>query len=140
MKTYTILGAPRCAGCGPPSVSREEQIVSTNLYLVFSKRPEAVSASDYDRWYEAHAQENIESPGFLNARRFELGQVNGAPAPYEHLAVYEYEGEMDQWRAGLNERITSGAIVLPEWFPQIQFGSWDCRPRSGLLQPARLAR
>ena len=113
--------------------------MSTNLYLVFSKRPEAVSASDYDRWYETHAQENIESPGFLNARRFELGQVNGTPAPYEHLAVYEYEGAMEQWRAGLNERIKTGAIVLPEWFPQIQFGSWDCQPRSGLLQPARLA-
>ena len=31
-----------------------------------------------------------------------------------------------------------GDIELPEWFPQIQFGSWDCQPRSGLLQPARL--
>jgi hypothetical protein len=45
---------------------------------------------------------------------------------------------MEQWRAGLNERIKSGDIVLPEWFPQIQFGSWDCRSLSGLLQPARL--
>ncbi len=36
---------------------------------------------------------------------------------------------MEQWRAGLNERIKTGAIVLPEWFPQIQFGSWDCQPR-----------
>jgi hypothetical protein len=111
---------------------------STNLYLVFSKRPEAISAADYDRWYEAHAQENIESPGFLNARRFELSHVNGPAAPFEHLAVYEYEGEMAGWRASLTERIESKDINLPEWFPQIQFGSWDCRPVSGVLTPARL--
>ena len=112
--------------------------MSTNLYLVFSKRPEAVSASDYDRWYETHAQENIESPGFLNARRFELGQVNGTPAPYEHLAVYEYEGAMEQWRAGLNERIKSGDIVLPSGSHRSSSVAGIASRCSGLLQPARL--
>jgi hypothetical protein len=114
--------------------------VATNLYLVFSKRPEALSAADYDRWYEAHAQENIESPGFLNARRFALSQTTGEAAPYEHLAVYEYEGSMERWRTSLDQRIESGDVKLPEWFPQITFGAWDCRPASGLLEPARRAR
>ncbi len=112
----------------------------TNLYLVFSKRPEAISAAEYDRWYETHAQENIESPGFLNARRFNLAPSTGNPGPFEHLAVYEYEGSQEQWRTDLDRRIESGDIDLPEWFPQIQFGSWDCAPASGLLQPARPAR
>jgi hypothetical protein len=114
--------------------------VPTNLYLVFSKRPEAISAAEYDRWYEAHAQENIESPGFLNARRFGLTPSTGNPGPFEHLAVYEYEGSQERWRTDLDARIASGDIDLPEWFPQIQFGSWDCAPVSGLLQPARPGR
>jgi hypothetical protein len=109
--------------------------VSNNLYLVFSRRPEAISAADYDRWYEAHAQENIESPGFVNARRFDIHQSNGPAQPFEHLAVYEFAGEMERWRSDLNRRIETGDVSLPAWFPQIQFGSWECTPASGLLQP-----
>ena len=111
-----------------------------NLYLVFSEKPDQISMDEYHQWYTAHAQENIESPGFLNARRFDLTPATGAPGPFEHLAVYEYEGTQERWRSDLDARIASGAITLPEWFPQIQFGSWDCAPASGVLTPARLAR
>jgi hypothetical protein len=111
--------------------------VATNLYLVFSKPPEEISAHAYDEWYERHAAENIESPGFLNARRFALTPAVGTPGAFTHLAVYEYEGEMERWRVDLNRRIESGDIVLPDWFKRIDFGSWDCSPRSGLLQPSR---
>ena len=45
-----------------------------------------------------------------------------------HLALYEYEGELARWRADLEERIGNGKIVLPEWFPEIRFGSWECTP------------
>ena len=112
--------------------------MAPNLYLVFSKRPEAVSAEDYDRWYEAHAQENIESPDFLSARRFNLTPQRGNEGPFQHLALYEYAGTQERWRTSLNERIESGDVKLPEWFPQIEFGAWDCEPASGLLTPARL--
>ena len=112
--------------------------MAKNVYLVFSKRPEGISAGDYDRWYEAHAQENIESPGFLNARRFNITPQRGNEGPFEHLAVYEYEGTQEQWRTDLSGRIESGDVKLPEWFPQITFGGWDCAPASGLLKPARL--
>ncbi|HEV7642107.1 MAG TPA: hypothetical protein VGO39_14670 [Gaiellaceae bacterium] len=109
--------------------------MATNLYLVFSKRPETIPADEYDRWYEEHAQENIESPGFVNARRFSLNQVNGPAQPFEHLAVYEFAGEMERWRSDLTRRIETRDVVLPAWFPQIQFGSWECSPVSPLLQP-----
>jgi hypothetical protein len=59
---------------------------------------------------------------------------------FEHLAVYEYEGPQEQWRSDLDARIASGDVKLPEWFPQIRFGSWDCTPASGLLTPARPGR
>ena len=115
--------------------------MSTNLYLVFSKRPEAVSAADYDRWYETHAQENIESPGFLNARRFELspGQRR-AGARSSTSRVYEYEGAMEQWRAepqrAHQERRRRAARVVPA-DPVRQLGlraarAACSRPRSAL--------
>ena len=113
--------------------------MAKNVYLVFSKRPEGISAGDYDRWYEAHAQENIESPGFLSARRFNVTPQRGSEGPFEHLALYEYEGTQEQWRTDLSGRIERGDVKLPEWFPQIEFGAWDCEPASGLLTPARLA-
>lgn len=112
--------------------------MAANLYLVLSKRPETISAEDYDRWYEAHAQENIESPGFLSARRYNIAAQNGNEGPFQHLSLYEYEGTQEQWRTDLNRRIESGDVDLPEWFPQITFGAWDCEPASGLLKPARL--
>ena len=61
--------------------------------------------------------------------------MNGPAQPFEHLALYEFDGEMERWRSDLTRRLESGDVVLPEWFPQIQFGSWECQPRSGLLQP-----
>jgi hypothetical protein len=107
------------------------------MYLVFSKKPDSISAEEYDRWYELHAQENIESPGFQTVRRYSVDQVNGEPAPYHHLAAYEYDGEMSEWRASLTERIASKDIRLPEWFPEITFGSFDIHPISGLMTPQR---
>jgi hypothetical protein len=109
--------------------------MANDLYLVFSKRPDGISAADYDRWYDEHSQENIESPGFVHARRYAVDQVNGPEMPFEHLAVYEYTGGIERWRSDLDRRIREGDVVLPEWFPQIQFGSWSCSPVSDLLTP-----
>ena len=89
--------------------------MSTNLYLVYSRKPEWVSRDDYHRWYVDHAQENIESPGFLSAQRYVVREVqNGrAVAEEQHLCVYEYEGEMSTWREDLTRRIKEGVIVRP---------------------------
>ena len=48
---------------------------------------------------------------------------------------------MERWRTDLNRRIETRDVVLPEWFPQIQFGSWECSagqrpPRSRRPTPA----
>ena len=50
------------------------------------------------RWYEDHARENIESPGFLSARRFAVTPARDNATRLTHLALYEYEGEMERWR------------------------------------------
>jgi len=111
--------------------------MADNLYLVFSKPPEGVSAEEYDRWYDLHVRENIVSPGFLSARRFEVTPARDAPAEFSHLALYEYAGDMSIWRTDLTRRIDSGEIVLPEWFPQIGFGSWSARPLTDRIEPER---
>ena len=99
-----------------------------NLYLVFSAPPTGVSPEDYDRWYHDHLRENLEAPGFVAGQRFRLAPSVGNEAPHSHLALYEFEGDISRWRTNLDERISSGDIVLPEFFPQIKFGSWECTP------------
>lgn len=108
-----------------------------NLYLVLSERPDGVSRDEFDQWYAGHAQENIESPGFVSAQRYNVRPVAaGEPVGFEkHLAVYEYAGEMSKWRTDLSARLQSGAVELPEWFPGIGFTSWTCNPKGGLLRP-----
>jgi tRNA A37 threonylcarbamoyladenosine biosynthesis protein TsaE len=109
-----------------------------NLYLVFSKPPDRVSPDEYDRWYQFHARENIESPGFLSTRRYALQpggpNTNGS---FRHLALYEYEGDYEPIRLNLEQRITDGDIVLPEWFGEIEFGSWRCEPIDVRAEPVR---
>jgi hypothetical protein len=101
--------------------------MSERLYLVFSEKPADVSAEEYDRWYHTHVRENIEVPGFTAARRYSATPVRASgEALTQHLAIYEYEGEMAAWREKLTTRLENREIVLPEFFGRIAFNSWDC--------------
>jgi len=99
-----------------------------NLYLVFSAPPEGVSAEEYDRWYHHHIRENLEAPGFVAGQRFKLTPSVGQEHPHQHLALYEFNGDIKRWQDNLNGRIKSGDIVLPDYFPRIRFGSWEATP------------
>jgi len=103
---------------------------SRNLYLVFSRPPDHVSEDEYQSWYDVHARENIQSPGFVSTHRYAVTPSRGDGAPLTHLALYEYEGEQHVWRDDLNQRIGLGHIQLPPWFKEITFQSWDCSPLS----------
>jgi hypothetical protein len=105
--------------------------MSEGLYLVFSRPPASVSAADYDRWYADHLRENIEVPGFRAGRRYELEHTvaGGDPdADFSRLAVYETTAGIGELRAALDRRREAGEIVLPDWFGEIGFSSWHCRP------------
>jgi len=106
------------------------------LYLVFSRPPEHISEEEYLRWYEQHARENIESPGFVSTQRFSISPSRGHARPLTHLALYEYEGDSADWREDLEGRIDRGEIVLPEWFDEITFESWDCEALTDRIEPA----
>lgn len=112
----------------------------SKLYLVFSRPPDRISDDDYQRWYEHHARENIEAPGFLSTQRFAVSSARGDAAPLTHLALYEYEGEIGTWRRDLERRIETGDIVLPDWFDEIEFESWDCSPLTNRIEPERGSR
>jgi hypothetical protein len=111
--------------------------MTNSLYLVFSEKPDHVGRDEYHRWYADHAQENIESPRFVSAQRYSVQEIaSGGPVGAEqHLALYEFAGEMSEWRTDLNRRLSDGSIVLPDWFKQITFKSWACTPEGGLLTP-----
>jgi hypothetical protein len=111
--------------------------VTPNLYLVLSRPPDSVPWPEYDRWYHAHVRENIESPGFLSGRRYALEPGRPDAAPFDHLALYEYDGDYDPIGRNLRERIGRGEIVLPEWFDGITFGSWKARPIDERALPSR---
>jgi hypothetical protein len=111
--------------------------VTDNVYLVLSEKPDHISREDYHRWYVDHAQENIESTGFVSAQRYSVQEIAaGEPiGPEKHLALYHYDGPMSVWRTDLNRRLADGTIVLPDFFKQIKFQSWACTPVGGLLVP-----
>jgi len=111
--------------------------MTNNLYLVFSEKPDHISVEDYHRWYVVHAQENIESPDFVSAQRYVVQEIAGSEpvGPKQHLALYEYAGDMSTWRSDLTRRIKEGDVVLPDWFKEIKFKSWSCEPQGGLLTP-----
>ena len=112
--------------------------MTNNVYLVFSEKPDHISHDDYHAWYARHAQENIQSPGFVSAQRYRVRDAKGGPdAPEQHLSIYEHEGPVATWRTDLDARIARGEIDLPEWFPQIKFRSWVCEPTGALLLPQR---
>ena len=111
----------------------------SNLYLVFSRKPEWVSRADYHAWYVDHAQENIESAGFLErpALRRARGSERAGRGEEQHLCAYQYEGDMSTWRDDLTRRIEAGDIVLKDWHHDIAFRSWDCQPTGDLLRTTR---
>lgn len=106
--------------------------MSERLYLVFSEKPADVPAEEYDRWYHTHVRENIEVPGFRAARRYSATPVRRtADAAPQHLALYEYEGDIMALRQKLTQRLENNEIVLPRFFDRIRFNSWDCAALEG---------
>ena len=75
----------------------------------------------------------------MSAQRYVIREVEAGKEVGEeqHLALYEYEGDMSIWRTDLTRRIEEGDVVLPDFFKEIQFRSWNCTPVGDLLRPTR---
>jgi hypothetical protein len=121
-----------------------------NLYAVFSKPPDGVSWEEYDRWYGHHAVENVQSRAFNGVQRYAVNpvvigsgvgparsSVDPAAVPYNHLAVFEFRGDIADVRGDLARRVQGGEIVLPNWFDGVPFASWNCVPLGDRIVPKR---
>ena len=127
------------------------------LYLVFSRRPAGVAEQEYDRWYHDHVRENVEVPGLVAGQRFAAtlvmsgsrtapGRFTSDSGPgrvepsldFSHVAIYEFEGGIEELRNALFERIESGETVLPSWFDEIQFMTWTFVAVDERVRPTRL--
>lgn len=105
--------------------------MSDNIHLVYSRRPDSISAADYDAWYHAHLDEILVVPGFVSAQRYALSpEVTDADTrtSFTHLSLYELSGTVEDAITALDEEIASGRMQLPDWFDEIRFASWNGEP------------
>ena len=96
--------------------------MSTNIHLVYSRKPDSISEEDYNKWYDFHLGEILVVPGFVSAHRFKLsGEVVDPDndTVYTHLSLYEIEGDVDQVMRDLDDEAASGraltAAIPSKW-------------------------
>jgi hypothetical protein len=126
--------------------------VAENLHLVLSEPPDGVSDEEFNRWYDAHLEEILATPGFVAARRFRLEPVvenPGSPVRYRYLAIYEIDGDPNEALAALEQRgmgnkdtytalkdVDQGELELPDWFERVGFASLNAYPVGGRVEAA----
>jgi hypothetical protein len=110
------------------------------LHLVFSDPPDGVADDEYNAWYDEHVKEILAVDGWRSATRFRVDPVVGAgdTGAFRYLSVYELDcppeeavanleaSGMGDASAYLDSRDEGSALPVPEWFPGIRFGSWNC--------------
>jgi len=99
-------------------------------YMVLSKPPEGVGAQEYNDWYDRHMREILELPGWVSAQRFALTLrgSRGEALPYEYLARYGIDGDLDETLAGLRRAVAAGEIYFPAWFKDIRTAGFQAEP------------
>jgi len=114
----------------------------SNLFLVFSSRPPDVSARQFDEFYSAQLRTNIQVEGFVRARRYTANEVvdRRETGVQQHLAAYEYEGEMATWQRQHAHLFDSGKWPLPDWFAGVGFSTWNCNVVEDWVYPDPAAR
>lgn len=102
--------------------------MTKNLHIVFSKPPDGMSDEEFNNWYDPHLDEILVVPGFVSARRYRMepAVTQQGAIPYRFLSLYEIEGDTGQIMADLDAEAASGRMLLPPWFPEITFSSWNC--------------
>jgi hypothetical protein len=107
-------------------------------YLVFSHAPKRFTTEEYYGWYYAHARENLTSDGFETVWRYALTPERvdpDGPKNATHGAFYEVNGELPELRAALAETAQARRVDIPDWMPEGDFVSYDCRAASPAVTP-----
>ncbi|GAB3596085.1 hypothetical protein [Microbacterium tumbae] len=97
-----------------------------SLYLVFSAPPAGRTTTEYEDWYHRHVRENVEIGQLAAAHRWNVAATlvdPELPPHATHLASYELTAGPAEMNRLLDGAIAEGRIVLPDWFPGIDFAS-----------------
>ena len=113
------------------AVATSASEVAKQLYLVFSAPPDSVSDEEFNRWYETHLDEILQTPGFVAAQRYRLAPVRSGgdqEVAYRYLVVWEIDADIERLRSELARRAASEEMTFPAWFSDIRYMTWDCEP------------
>jgi hypothetical protein len=108
----------------------ERGSLSPAAHIVFSRRPQAVTDEQYDRWYETRISQLRGVPGMTSAARYEVVPALDEPAEpdrFTRAAIFEIEATAPDAVAALAAELSSGTN-LPDWFEDIHVGSWLAYP------------
>jgi hypothetical protein len=97
------------------------------IHLVFSVPPVGVSDEEYSAFAERHVAEIVETPGFVEARRYWLAPAvpNRPPVEYRHAFVYAMDRPSGDV---LNELHARQPGPRPAWYGDVRYASFDGRP------------
>jgi hypothetical protein len=100
--------------------------VPRGIHVVYSVPPEGVSDDEYSAFAEHHVAEILETPGFVEARRYWLAPAvpNRPPVEYRHAVVYV----MDRPSAGPLAELHARERPRPPWYGGVRYASFDGRP------------
>jgi hypothetical protein len=112
------------------------EAVTTYIHLVFSDPPAGVADDEFNAWYEQHVEEILAVDGWCSATRYRVEGVVDAEhtGGYRYLSLYELDAPPDVALANLEAAGMGDAssyvdkqdrLPLPDWFPQVRFGSWN---------------
>ncbi len=80
--------------------------------LIVLSDPVPGSEDAYHEWYTGtHLREIVATPGFQSAERFEFVSTNGEDPSHRHIAIYEFEGDVDDAKAALTAGRTTRVPV-----------------------------
>jgi hypothetical protein len=115
----------------------ERGSLSPAVLVVFSRRPQVVTAEQYDRWHETHIAHILAVPGFAAAAGYDLVPALDGPAEpdrFTRAAIYEIAVSATEAMAALAAGLSSGHLDLPDWFGEIHVSCWLAHPLGQRLE------
>jgi hypothetical protein len=133
------LTAGRSASLDGRPLEDGEPALPDHGYLTFSHAPARFTREEYFGWYYAHARENLTSEGLEAVWRYALTPVAVEPnrlGRATHASLYAVRRELSELHAALEESIRARRVDIPDWLPECEFTSLDCRAAGPLRRAA----
>lgn len=142
MTTEDWFGDVRVESFVGRALEDSEIELADHAYIVLSHAPRRFTTEEYYGWYYAHARENLTSDGFETVWRYALTLEvadRESPSGATHAAFYKVDGELPELRRALEESARAGRVDIPDWMPEGDFTSYDCRAAAALSRSPSVA-